>query len=68
VHELPPPTVVWLSLQQAAERTGFSTKTIQRAMSAGELEYSGGNGYRIRIRTEVLDDWLAHRGRSREVD
>jgi hypothetical protein len=37
-------------------------------MQAGELEYSGGGGYRIRIRTEVLDDWLANRGRSREVD
>jgi hypothetical protein len=67
VHELPPPTVVWLSLQQAADRAGFSTKTLDRARAAGELEYSGGGNYPIRIRVEKLDEWVEQRGR-REVD
>jgi excisionase family DNA binding protein len=67
VHELPPPTIVWLTKEEAAAHAKMSEGTIDRARRAGELEYSGGGGYAVRIRQDRLDEWLEHRGR-REVD
>jgi len=62
VYELPLP-VVWLTKQQAAARASLSPSTLERAMYAGELEYSGGGGYAVRIRVDKLDEWLEHRGK-----
>ena len=54
---------VWLTKAQAAARAQLSPSTLERAMRAGELPYSGGGGYAVRIRAVDLDEWLRHRGR-----
>lgn len=63
VTELPLP-IVWLSMKQAAQHANLSISTLERAMRAGELEYSGGGrGVVVRIRVDKLDEWLAQRGK-----
>lgn len=63
VHELPPPVYVWLTIQQAIEHTGLSRTTLWRATRSGELQYSGGGSLAVRIRLDLLDEWLENRGR-----
>lgn len=55
--------VVWLTKLEAAARAQLSPSTLERAMRAGELRYSGGGGYAVRIRSDWLDEWLERRGR-----
>jgi Helix-turn-helix domain len=64
VHELPL-AIIWLTKQQAAARANLSVRTIERAMGAGELDYSGGGprNYKVRIHIDRLDEWLARRGK-----
>jgi excisionase family DNA binding protein len=63
VTELPPPTIVWLTKREAAAHVNLSERTLDRAARAGELEYTGGGGYKILIRRDRLDEWVGRRGR-----
>jgi excisionase family DNA binding protein len=47
----------WMSPEQAAAVSGFSTKTIYRALWCGELRASK-RRRRWRIRHDVLVDWI----------
>jgi excisionase family DNA binding protein len=48
---------VWLDIKAAASRSGFSTKTIYRAISAGELKAAKVRS-RWRIAVHDLEEWL----------
>jgi excisionase family DNA binding protein len=48
----------YLALAQVAERVGFSTKAISRAIERGELPASKVCG-RVRVRAADVDAWLA---------
>lgn len=47
----------WLTPEQAADVSGFSTKTIYRALWAGEL-VAAKRRRRWRIRSAALDAWV----------
>jgi excisionase family DNA binding protein len=47
----------WLNPEQAATLSGFSTKTIYRALWSGELTASK-RRRRWRIRTDALETWI----------
>lgn len=47
----------WLSPEQAANLSGFSTKTIYRVLLSGELAASK-RRRRWRIRTDALESWI----------
>lgn len=51
------PQPSWLIIAQAAERASCSTRTIHRAIAAGELD-AGHSGGLVRIRPEAVDAWL----------
>jgi hypothetical protein len=54
---------VVLTKAEAAARARVSVRTLERAMAAGELRYSGGRTtYRVLIRPEWLDEWIDRRG------
>jgi len=48
---------VWLSVKEAAVRSGFSTKTLYRAIAASELQAEKVRS-RWRIRVPDLEAWL----------
>lgn len=57
--------VEWMTKREAAERAHVSTKTIQRAIAAHELEASGGGSRDapdVRIRRDHFDAWMTRRG------
>jgi excisionase family DNA binding protein len=47
----------WLSIKEAAARSGFSTKTLYRSIAAGELRATKVRS-RWRIAVSDLDAWL----------
>jgi len=55
----------WLTLAEAARRTGFHEDTMRRAIKRGDLAASGGgvSGLKIRVRQSALDTWMDNRGR-----
>jgi excisionase family DNA binding protein len=50
----------WLSIKEAAARSGFSTKTLYRAIAAGELRAKKVRS-RWRIAVSDLEAWLLPR-------
>jgi excisionase family DNA binding protein len=50
----------WLSIKEAAARSGFSTKTLYRAIAAGELRAKKVRS-RWRIAVHDLEAWLLPR-------
>lgn len=52
----------YLTKQEAADYARLHVRTLERAMHANEIRYSGGGGRKVRIRPEWVDDWLEHRG------
>lgn len=56
-HDSPPRLSGWLSPEEAAQLSGFSTKTIYRALWEGELVASR-RRRRWRIRRAALDTWI----------
>jgi excisionase family DNA binding protein len=53
-----------LTIQQAAERTPFSVKTLRRAIKAGRLPYSQPTGKTILICPDALSAWLSSGGKA----
>jgi excisionase family DNA binding protein len=56
----------WLSIKEAAARSGFSTKTLYRAIAAGELRAKKVRS-RWRIAVSDLEAWLLPRPLARPV-
>jgi len=55
-------TKAYLSLDEVAELSPYSVRTIRRAISSGELRYTQrGKGCRLMVKPEWLDEWLAKR-------
>lgn len=51
---------VWFDTAQAATYTGWSVKTVMRALQSGELRgQQRGAGCRWRIHRDWLDEWMA---------
>jgi excisionase family DNA binding protein len=62
-------TQLYLTRRQAAEYTGLSVKTLDRARWANELRsVGGGDGRAVRFLPEWLDEWLQNRGASPDDD
>jgi len=59
----PEPWTPWLTKREAAARARVSVGSIERAMRAGDLRYSGGGtaGARVLIHVSWLDAWLEDR-------
>lgn len=56
---------VWMTKREAAVYAHVSTRTIERAIAARELDASGGgrlSGTDVRIRRDRLDTWMTQRG------
>lgn len=52
--------MTWLTMQEAAARTGYSTRTLERYVSAGKLTaYRTRHGARLRFRSDDLDALFA---------
>jgi len=51
---------VWLTRVEAAAYARVHANTIDRWRHEG-LRYSGGNGKKILIRSDWLDEWIEHR-------
>lgn len=50
---------VWLNTQQAADYSGYSAKTIRRALETGELvgrQRTAGGRWRVHV--DAVDAWL----------
>jgi excisionase family DNA binding protein len=51
----------WLTKREAAAYAQVSTRTIERAIAAQQLQAAGTAGL-VRLRVEWLDYWLTRRG------
>lgn len=51
--------LVWLTLQEAADRTRYSTRTLQRYIEVGRLPVFRGPGGHLRLRSTDVDGLFA---------
>lgn len=47
--------MTWLTLEEAAERTRWSLRTIKRYIEAGRLQAYRGPGRSVRVRSDDVD-------------
>lgn len=55
---LEPTYPVWLSYEEAADRSGASVRQLKRAVSSGDIGYTK-VGLFVRFSQAQLDEWLA---------